>query len=222
MALMIAGLLNDVDIMSSLQRPRKITVIGSDGKHYSFLCKAKDDLRKDARLMEFNSIINKLLKKDSASRKRNLGILTYAVVPLDEECGLIEWVNGINGMRWILIAAYEARGIQQWNNEIKTLYDQLRLDPHKTGERFERTILPLFPAVFHDWFVEAFPEPSAWLRARTTYSTSTAVMAMVGFILGLGDRHGENILIDLSTGAVLHVDFNCLFGKVRVRYQGPC
>ena len=204
--------------MTSLQKPRKITVVGSDGKRYSFLCKAKDDLRKDARLMEFNSIINKLLKKDSASRKRNLGILTYAVVPLDEECGLIEWVNGINGMRWILIAAYEARGIQQWSAELKMLYDQLRVDPNKIVAIVETEAPDLFPAVFHDWFVEAFPEPSAWLRARTTYSTSTAVMAMVGFILGLGDRHGENILIDLSTGAVIHVDFNCLFGKVRV----PC
>lgn len=58
--------------MSSLQKPRKITVWGSDGKQYPFLCKPKDDLRKDARLMEFNSMINKLLRKDSESRRRNL------------------------------------------------------------------------------------------------------------------------------------------------------
>lgn len=42
---------------------------------------------------------------------------------------------------------------------------------------------------------------------------------MVGFILGLGDRHGENILLDTNTGAVQHVDFNCLFEKVRYRYK---
>lgn len=32
----------------------------------------------------------------------------------------------------------------------------------------------------------------------------------------LGDRHGENILFEEGTGGILHVDFNCLFDKVRV------
>jgi serine/threonine-protein kinase ATR len=36
---------------------------------------------------------------------------------------------------------------------------------------------------------------------------------MVGYIVGLGDRHGENILFDSTTGECLHVDFNCLFNK---------
>jgi len=58
--------------MSSLQRPKKITVFGSNKKEYIFLCKPKDDLRKDCRLMEFNSMINKLLKKDPETRRRQL------------------------------------------------------------------------------------------------------------------------------------------------------
>ena len=37
---------------------------------------------------------------------------------------------------------------------------------------------------------------------------------MVGHILGLGDRHGENILFDATCGDCVHVDFNCLFKKV--------
>ncbi|EGF98606.1 uncharacterized protein MELLADRAFT_40780, partial [Melampsora larici-populina 98AG31] len=86
------GFSDEIIIMTSLQKPRKILIRGSDGKDYPFLCKPKDDLRKDARLMEFNLKINKLLKKDSESRKRNLHIRTYAVVVLNEECGLLEWV----------------------------------------------------------------------------------------------------------------------------------
>lgn len=38
-------------------------------------------------------------------------------------------------------------------------------------------------------------------------------MSMAGYILGLGDRHGENILLDSTSGDVVHVDFNCLFNK---------
>lgn len=41
------------------------------------------------------------------------------------------------------------------------------------------------------------------------------VMSMIGYILGLGDRHGENILFDSTTGDTVHVDFNCLFNRVK-------
>jgi serine/threonine-protein kinase ATR len=58
--------------MRSLAKPRKITIRGSNGQIYMFLGKPKDDLRKDARLMDFNSIINKLLKATSESRRRQL------------------------------------------------------------------------------------------------------------------------------------------------------
>jgi serine/threonine-protein kinase ATR len=72
-----SGFHDEIDIMPSLQKPRKITVVGSDGNSYSFLCKPNDDLRKDARLMEFNSMINKLLKRNSESRKRRLCLSTW-------------------------------------------------------------------------------------------------------------------------------------------------
>ena len=50
--------------------------------------------------------------------------------------------------------------------------------------------------------------------SRLTYCRTSAVMCMVGHILGLGDRHGENILFDATCGDCVHVDFNCLFKKV--------
>jgi phosphatidylinositol kinase/protein kinase (PI-3 family) len=34
----------------------------------------------------------------------------------------------------------------------------------------------------------------------------------------LGDRHLENILIDQNSADVVHVDFNCLFDKVRLHW----
>lgn len=68
---------DNVVIMPSLQRPRRITLRGSDGKQYLFMCKPKDDLRKDFRLMEFNDIVNKYLQNHPESRQRRLYIRTY-------------------------------------------------------------------------------------------------------------------------------------------------
>lgn len=38
---------------------------------------------------------------------------------------------------------------------------------------------------------------------------------MIGFIVALGDRHLENILINVETGECIHVDFDCLFDKAK-------
>lgn len=73
----ISGIEDNVVVMPSLQRPRRITLKGSDGKEYLFMCKPKDDLRRDFRLMEFNDIVNKYLQNDPESRQRRLYIRTY-------------------------------------------------------------------------------------------------------------------------------------------------
>ena len=39
-----------------------------------------------------------------------------------------------------------------------------------------------------------------WLDRRTNYTRSLAVMSMVGYILGLGDRHPGNLMLDRHTG----------------------
>jgi len=108
---MIQSFRTEVEIMPSLQRPKKITAVGSDGQNYIFLCKPKDDMRKDARVMEFNNILNKLLKKNPDSRKRNLLIRTYAVTPLNEECGIIEWVKNSLCYRNVIFDLYNKHGL---------------------------------------------------------------------------------------------------------------
>lgn len=63
---------NAIEVMKSLAKPRKIIIHADNGKTYAFLGKPRDDLRKDARLMDFNAIVNKLLKTNSDSRRRQL------------------------------------------------------------------------------------------------------------------------------------------------------
>lgn len=202
---------DDVMVLSSLQKPKKLTARGSDGRLYGLLCKPKDDLRKDQRLMEFNSMINRSLKRDAESSRRQLYIKTYSVTPLNEECGILEWVDGLKTLRDILIGLYKARGISPNYNEIKTWCEEATKPGHIFV--FKEKVLQGFPPVFHLWFVQQFPEPSAWFAARLRYTRSCAVMSMVGTILGLGDRHGENILLQEGDGGTFHVDFNCLFDK---------
>ncbi len=59
--------------------PVQITLIGSDGKGYTFLAKPKDDLRKDHRMMEVAGVINRLFAREPVSRRRNLYLRRHAL-----------------------------------------------------------------------------------------------------------------------------------------------
>jgi FKBP12-rapamycin complex-associated protein len=57
----------------------------------------------------------------------------------------------------------------------------------------------------------------AWLDRRTNYCRTLAVMSMVGHILGLGDRHPSNLLMDRVSGRIVHVDFGDCFEVAMAR-----
>lgn len=40
-----------------------------------------------------------------------------------------------------------------------------------------------------------------------------AVMSVIGYVIGLGDRHLDNVLIELSSGEIVHIDYNVCFEK---------
>lgn len=208
----IDSFLDDVLVLGSLAKPRRLTARGTDGKLYNLLIKPKDDLRTDQRLMEFNSMINRSLKRDAESSRRQLYIRTYAVTPLNEECGILEWVDGLKTLRDILLGLYKPRGVVPNYGQIQQVMKEASTS-EKNIKLFTEQVLGMFPPVLPSWFISQFPNPSAWFAARLKYTRSCAVMSMVGTILGLGDRHGENVLLEEGNGGVFHVDFNCLFDK---------
>jgi FKBP12-rapamycin complex-associated protein len=60
-----------------------------------------------------------------------------------------------------------------------------------------------------------------WLERRTTFTRSLAVNSIVGYILGLGDRHPSNLMLQRKTGEVVHIDFGDCFEVSMLRDEYP-
>lgn len=58
-----------------------------------------------------------------------------------------------------------------------------------------------------------YPNAQFWHEARVNFVRSCAAWSVVGYVIGLGDRHGDNILFHQHTGEISHVDFDCIFEK---------
>lgn len=204
---------NDIAVMSSLQKPKKVTVVTSTGERQGFLCKARDELRKDARIMELCTIMNLLLAKNRETRQRELRLKTFAVTMTGDDSGMIEWVNGVEPFRCICDSLYNKSPHGMTTAEIKPWNKQVQQKRITAVQCYRERILPQFPPLMHKWFVQEFADPIAWFTARNAFTKTSAVWSIVGNVVGLGDRHGENILIDTKTGEAMHVDFAILFDK---------
>ena len=60
--------------MPSICAPKQIHFLGSDGHSYRFLAKPKDDLRGDMRVIEYVSMLNRLLDNDAKAVRRNMRV----------------------------------------------------------------------------------------------------------------------------------------------------
>ena len=71
-----------------------------------------------------------------------------------------------------------------------------------------------FKPVMRHFFTEKHKLPMSWFAMRLNYTRSVATTSIVGHVLGLGDRHTSNILLDSSTGEVVHIDLGIAFEQV--------
>ncbi|XP_048483774.1 serine-protein kinase ATM [Plutella xylostella] len=213
---------NKFDLVGGINCPKKMTCKGSDGRERTILIKGEDDLRQDAVMQQVFSIVNTLLEINPVTARNKLLIRTYKVVPLSRRSGVLEWCEGTVPLGLYLAGTHSAPGAHR-------LYRPKDISPnmarskmtacHTSGRSNSvklatfQSILREFRPVFHYFFTEHYHDPVAWYERRLAYTKSVATSSMVGYIMGLGDRHVQNILVDKRTAEVIHIDFGIAFDQ---------
>ena len=161
--------------------------------------------------------VSELLRADRLSRQRNLSIRTYKVLPLTAVAGVIEFVPNTTPLHDYLMPAHERfypkdlKG-SQCRKEINDVSQQ---SPDARIKKY-RSVTDRFHPVMRYFFIEHFNDPDEWFVKRLAYTRSTAAISILGHVLGLGDRHGHNILLDTKSGEAVHIDLGIAFEMGRV------
>lgn len=205
-------------ILGGVSAPKMVTAIGSDGKEYKQIFKnGRDDLRQDAIMEQVFEEVSKMLRHHKPTRQRDLKIRTYKVIPLGPGAGVIEFVPNSIPLMEYLRPAHQRYHPQDYTdakarNTIKAcdrLTDDVRI------KEFRKVCERIHPVLRH-FFLERFDNPDEWFEKRTAYTRTTASVSILGHIIGLGDRHCSNILLDEVTGEVIHIDLGVSFEAGRV------
>ncbi|KAM9924019.1 hypothetical protein OXX59_004800 [Metschnikowia pulcherrima] len=198
---------------SGISLPKVVTFSLTDGRKHKMLLKhGTDDLRQDAIMEQVFEKVNKIFHEDKETRKRKLRVRTYSAVPLGPTAGVIEFVPdtkaffeviqpyhvAMDGMR-----IEKARELMR-SNQAKETSDRL-----KVYQSIENKIKP----VLRHFFLNNFVTPDKWFASRQIYIRGVATTSIVGYMLGLGDRHCNNILLDEFTGEPIHIDLGVAFDQ---------
>ncbi|KAL1475739.1 hypothetical protein MTO96_037065, partial [Rhipicephalus appendiculatus] len=201
----IAAVQSSIAVLPTKTKPKKLSFQGSDGQRYTFLFKGMEDLHLDERIMQLLSICNSLLarggpqwldgvtplfalykrwqQREASSVLRPSELFYGKLTPLLKEQGITNLDNRRDWPVSVLVSTLEA----------------LMADTPKD-------------LVARELWCAAASAPH-WWRVTCAFNRSTAVMSTVGYVIGLGDRHLDNMLLDLRTGEVVHIDYNVCFEK---------
>ncbi|BGP25635.1 hypothetical protein Rt10032_c06g2946 [Rhodotorula toruloides] len=215
----IVGYDDHFDTAGGIHVPKIVTCVGSDGKRYKQLLKGDDDIRQDAVMEQAFQLVNSLLARDDAGRRRKLRIRTYKVVPLQNRNGLIEFVANTEPLGNFLARLYDemAPGLPKQAREMLRLIEAKHKGRHdqRDADKTEafKKILVKMPPLMRFLFWQRHKVPSLWFDMRLNYSRSAATTSIIGHIVGLGDRHVSNILMDVSKGELVHIDLGIAFDQ---------
>lgn len=213
-------------VITSKQQPRKLVINGSDGVEYPFLLKGHEDLRQDERVMQLFELVNTFLSLDDRTSKTHLSIRQFAVVPLSPNTGIIEWVPHCDTIHELIKQYRKSHNIPLDAEQLIIMRsipipEYYRLAPLQKLEVFEQALDGTSSSDLQRSMFLNSRNSEEWLDKRTTFTRSLAVMSMVGYILGLGDRHPNNLLLNRNSGQIIHIDFGDCFEQAKLRTVHP-
>ena len=199
-------------------------MIGSNNKEYLFLLKGYEDLRQDERVSQIFKLVNLIMAKEKIVEFIKSNIKVYNVIPLSYKSGLISWVHNCDSLNSLI---KEQRSMSNCIQDIENK-SLKKLNPRYDSSKLLNKV-EIFLEILNQtkgqelqkimWMKSKTCE--SWFIKTTNYSRSLAVMSIVGYILGLGDRHLNNILMSRKNGQIIHIDYGDCFEVAMKRDKYP-
>ncbi|KAI9542854.1 hypothetical protein NQZ68_016158 [Dissostichus eleginoides] len=227
----ITGFDERVKVMSSIRQPKRLIIRGDDEREHPFLVKGGEDLRQDQRIEQLFVVMNILLSHDAACTNRGMQLRTYQVIPITTRIGLIEWMENTCTLKEFLYNTMTdaerdtaGRCVEDYNKWLQTISPKtsgiaLYVSAYKKAKRNETVnnfskVLKHVPSdLLKRAFLKMCNSPEAFLSLRSHFISSHALLCVSHWILGIGDRHLSNFMINVETGGMIGIDFGHAFGS---------
>lgn len=224
----ITSFSSKLNVIHSKQRPMKLNIFGDNGKSYNFLVKYGEDLRQDQRIQQLLSLMSEKLDDDNKAKSHNLFIETFKVIPINSYSGLMSWVENTETLQNLLMNSISKQnpqnvevlvGIRKQHlaflhhpsiNDIK-IEDNLNVYGRAVMSYTRDQIIAKFRElqyqitsnILRECLFNMSTSPESFYALRNNFASSLAAMNIAEWIIGVGDRHLSNILMNVKNGCAI-------------------
>ena len=223
----IVGFRGNISVMESIRKPRKIAILGSDEKEYPFLLKGGEDLRQDARLMKVFKLMSDVLAQNAETKSSDLSLQIYDVIPMTLKLGLIQWVPNTTTYQCFYESMCSKSKVESAKGAMRDTImkflggkDLVRFfllwakgaKNTEAASMIQRSTDKLGKYSFRKAIEQLSAHPDSFIVLRDRFIRSYSTMCLCHYILGIGDRHTSNTLINLKKCTAVGIDFGHAFG----------
>lgn len=199
-----------IEVYQSLQRPRKLRLVGEDGRRRAYIVKHEKGV-------EIEKMVSLYFGMFGVSCVRNAEIISPSTtisafvsnsLSIKEIVGEArrERAGGAGASKHKEAAHREKREIEAWCRDYNSLRELEKIELYlrlraSRGEGNEIT----------EWFANGSRSFHEFAAKRRSFSKTYLSASLHGYIMGLGDRHPANILVSWADGEATHIDYiDCL------------
>lgn len=204
----LSAFLNQIRIFGSLRKPIKLTMLGDNGKKFDFIVKFGEDLRQDERIQQLFAIVNTGFQRQGNSELR---IKCYKVVPISNKLGLIECLGDTTAYKELAMSPKNSKppagvmSADEFKKQIVRSHSSRLTTFQKATDNHDLHVM-------HRSFLRLTTSPEGYFFFRDNFLRSHALHCVVGWIMSIGDRHADNLLVSYNTGESIPIDFGYSFG----------
>ncbi|KAJ2796405.1 hypothetical protein H4R21_004730, partial [Coemansia helicoidea] len=224
----------EVRVIGSKTRPKLLTLhlrtatgaIVQD----RYIVKGSEDIRIDESVMQAFIRLNRVAAGGPATAGRQLQLPVYNVVPTDVCGGLIQVVDGSQSLFGIYSQHAAAAGAAAADApaQLPGLHEQATHCAQRVlrdaglpatlpfaewpaavaARAYDALCQTVPPDLLYARLAQGAQHSAHLFRLSRSVARSIGMASAAGYLLGLGDRHLDNLLLDVARGRLVQIDFN--------------
>jgi phosphatidylinositol-4,5-bisphosphate 3-kinase len=197
-------------VMESKKKPLWLTFKDSvpGNENLVLMLKVGDDLRQDALIMQLLRVMDNLWKREGLDMQMKL----YDCISTGDERGLLQVVLKAKTLANILMEATDRQGANKTGSLSRKLMSAMKaLSDFNVFSEWIREQVTL-DADFAN--MSTADQEDEFNRRVQSFMISTAAYCVASYVLGLGDRHNDNLMMTQS-GHFFHIDFGHILGNFK-------